>query len=225
LKVRGEASLVLESQAAYALWADTYSPYPHNALMSLEQQTLLSMLPEVAGSTVLDAGCGTGRYLRLLRERGAKAIGVDLSAPMLARAHAGGGRVARGNICALPIDSTSVDVVVSGLALGDVPDLELALAEMARVLRPGGCVVYSVVHPIGDRAGWSRTFTAGGRQHAIATYWHSLDEHRRACADAGLRLTGWLEPVLPEVPQHPAVLVVRAARATTLENAWRGPRR
>jgi malonyl-CoA O-methyltransferase len=204
--------MMLEPQAAYALWADTYPPHPHNALMALEQQTVLSMLPDVAGSTAIDAGCGTGRYLRLLRARGAIAIGVDLSAAMLTRARAGGATVARGNICALPIDSTSVDVVVSGLALGDVPHLELALVEMARVLRPGGCVIYSVVHPVGERAGWSRTFTAAGRQNAIATYWHSLDDHRAACTAAGLRVTEWHEPVLSEVPQHPAVLVVRACR-------------
>lgn len=204
--------MMLEPQAAYALWAETYSPYPHNALMALEQETVLSMLPDVSGSIVMDAGCGTGRYLRLLRERGATAIGVDLSAAMLARAYADGASVARGDICALPIDATSIDVVVCGLVLGDVPHLEIALTEMARVLKPGGCVVYSVVHPVGEWAGWSRTFTAAGRQNAIATYWHSLEEHRRACAHAGLRITGWQEPVLAEVPRHPAVLVVRASR-------------
>jgi malonyl-CoA O-methyltransferase len=204
--------MMLEPEAAYALWAETYSPYPHNALMALEQQALLSLLPDVAGLTVLDAGCGTGRYLRLMRERGATAIGVDLSAPMLARAYADGASVARGSVCALPIDSTSIDTVICGLVLGDVPQLETALGEIARVLRPGGCVVYSVVHPIGERAGWSRTFTAAGRQNAIATHWHSLEEHRHACAAAGLHITGWQEPVLAEVPQHPAILVVRASR-------------
>jgi malonyl-CoA O-methyltransferase len=204
--------MLLEPQAAYALWAETYPPHPHNALMALEQQALLSLLPDVTGAIAVDAGCGTGRYLRVLRDRGANAFGIDLSAPMLARAHAGGASVARGNICALPIHSAAVDVVVCGLALGDLPHLSIALGEMARVLRPGGSLLYSVVHPIGERAGWSRTFTAGGRQNAVATYWHSLDQHRRACADAGLRITGWQEPVLAEAPQHPAVLVVRTSR-------------
>ena len=203
---------MLEPQAAYELWAATYPPFPHNPLMALEQQAVLSMLPDVNGATVIDAGCGTGRYLRLMRARGATAFGVDLSASMLMHARAGGGIVARGNLCALPIDSMSVDVVVCGLALGDVPHLDIALAEMSRVLRPAGCIVYSVVHPIGERAGWSRTFTADGRQNAIATYWHSLQQHRQACANAGLRVTGWQEPVLAAVPQHPAVLVVRATR-------------
>ena len=202
----------MEPQEAYALWAPSYPPHPHNALMALEQQTVLTMLPDLNGATALDAGCGTGRYLRLLRERGARVIGVDLSAAMLSRSGAERRIVARGDICAMPIGSMSVDVVVCGLALGDVPDLQAAVSELARVLRPGGRLVYSVVHPIGERAGWSRTFDAGGRQNAIATWWHSLDAHRRACARAGLSVTDWKEPVLAEVPEHPAVLVVGASR-------------
>lgn len=203
---------MLEPQAAYELWAANYPPYPHNALMALEQQTVLSLLPDVTGAIAIDAGCGTGRYLRLLRARGATAVGIDLSASMLARAQDEGETVMRGHLCSLPIGSMSVDVVICGLALGDVPNLDIVLGELSRVVRPGGLVLYSVVHPIGEQVGWSRTFTAAGRRNAITTYWHSLDDHRAACAAAGLRITAWEEPVLADVPAHPAVLVVRAAR-------------
>ncbi|HEX4914520.1 MAG TPA: methyltransferase domain-containing protein, partial [Vicinamibacterales bacterium] len=141
--------------------------------MELEQRTVLSLLPDLAGRVVVDGGCGTGRYLRELQERGADAIGIDLSGDMLARARAVTPRLLRADMCAMPIDSACVDLVVCGLALGDVPDLEPALVEMARVLRPGGSIVYSVVHPIGAERGWSRTFAAHGRQIAIATYWHT----------------------------------------------------
>jgi hypothetical protein len=72
--------------------------------------------------------------------------------------------------------------------------------------------VYSVVHPVGANASWSRTFDAGQRQVAINCYWHSTDEHRHACLAAGLRVTAWHEPVVPAAPDHPAVLVVRASR-------------
>ena len=202
----------LEPQAAYALWAESYAPYPHNALMALEQQTVLSLLPGLRGLTVVDAGCGSGRYLRELRERGANPIGIDLSAAMLAQARAVATPIARANLCALPIDSTAVDVIVCGLALGDTPDLEIALLEMARVLRPGGCVVYSVVHPVGGIAGWSRTFEAHGRRFAIDSYWHTVADHRQACLAAGLHITAWKEPALTEGSRQPAVLVVRASR-------------
>jgi malonyl-CoA O-methyltransferase len=204
--------LRLRPQAAYALWAETYLPRPHNPLMALEQQTVLSLLPELSGLSALDAGCGSGRYLRELRERGANAIGIDLSEAMLARAREVTTSVARADICALPLDSMTVDVIVCGLALGDVADLEIAVGEMARVLRPGGCVVYSVVHPVGRAKGWSRTFDARGRHVIIDGYWHTAEAHKQACAAAGLRMSAWEEPVLDASPHDPAILVVRATR-------------
>jgi malonyl-CoA O-methyltransferase len=201
---------LVDPQVAYSLWAPSYPPEPHNRLMEIEQATVMSLLPDVHGRTALDAGCGSGRYLRELRLRGARAVGLDLSDAMLARASAERHPLIRANLCALPIETGSVDVAVCGLALGDVADLALALAELARVLRPDGCLIYSVVHPAGRRAGWSRTFDAGGRVRAIETYWHSVDEHRRACEASGLAVTAWEEPVVEEAPQCPAVLVVRA---------------
>jgi len=199
-------------QSAYAIWAESYPPHAHNPLMELEQRTVLSLLPDLTGLTVVDSGCGTGRYLRELKERGADAIGIDVSGAMLTQAIDVTPRLVRADMCAMPIDSACVDLVICGLALGDVPDIELALVEMARVLRPGGSIVYSVVHPIGAVRGWSRTFDAHGRQIAIATCWHTTVEHRRACAAAGLRINAWEEPVLAQQPADPAVLVVRASR-------------
>lgn len=210
--VPGFSRRYIDPQAAYTLWAPTYPPHPHNRLMAVEQQTVLSLMPDLAGLTVIDAGCGSGRYLRELRDRGADPIGVDLSPAMIARARGTTRRVARANLCALPIGAASVDVIVCGLALGDVAQLATAIFEMSRVLRPGGCVVYSVVHPVGANLGWSRTFTVDSRQLAVDAYWHSVDEHRQACAAAGLRITAWEEPVIEEAPRHPAVLVVRATR-------------
>lgn len=209
---RRQAASQLDPQAAYSLWVKSYPPRPHNPLMELEHQTVLSLLPEVHGRTVLDAGCGTGRYLQELKARGAFVIGMDLSAAMLARARTLSDRVARADLRALPFDAMSIDVVVCGLALGDLAELELALAEIARVLRPGGCVIYSVVHPVGEQQGWQRTFETGGRQVAINSFWHSLDEHRAACAAAGVAIQEWREPELAQAPGRGAVLVIRAVR-------------
>lgn len=211
----------LDPQSAYSLWARNYPPRPHNRLMEIEHATVLELLPDVRGLTVLDAGCGTGRYLRELESRGAMAVGMDLSMPMLERAREAAGRVARADIRALPFDAMSLDLVVCGLALGDVAEIELALAEIARVLRPGGRVIYSVVHPAGEAAGWSRTFESGGRQWAIDGFWHSLDRHRQACGASGLTIEEWREPALDAALNRRAVLVVRAR--TTVERAQNGP--
>jgi malonyl-CoA O-methyltransferase len=211
---RGDRGRVerVDPQSAYALWAAAYPPRPHNPLMEVEHATVLALLPEVRGLTVLDAGCGSGRYLRALGERGARTIGVDLCEAMLARARDTTTRIARADLRALPLEARSIDLVVCGLALGDFAEIELALTETARVLRPGGRVIYSVVHPAGESAGWSRTFESDGRQLAIDGFWHSMDRHRRACAAAGFAIEEWREPEAAGAPGQRAALVVRARR-------------
>ena len=202
----------LDPQSAYQLWAGSYPPRAHNRLMEVEQETVLALLPDVRELTVLDAGCGSGRYLRVLGERGANAIGMDLSPAMLERARETTTRIARADLRALPFDARSFDLVVCGLALGDLAEIELALTEIARVLRPGGRVIYSVVHPAGGEAGWSRTFESGGKQWAIDSFWHSADRHREACASAGLVIEEWREPAVKQATDQRAILVVRARR-------------
>lgn len=202
----------LDPQSAYQLWAGSYPPRPHNPLMEVEQETVLALLPDVRELTVLDAGCGSGRYLRVLGERGANAIGMDLSPAMLELARETTTRIARADLRALPFDAMSFDLVVCGLALGDLAEIELALTEIARVLRPGGRVIYSVVHPAGGEAGWLRTFESGGKQWAIDSFWHSADRHREACASAGLVIEEWKEPAVKQASDQRAILVVRARR-------------
>ena len=123
----------------YAAWAETYPPSAHNPLMEVEEAAVLALVPAVAGLTVLDAGCGTGRYARLLTARGARqVVGVDLSPAMLARAAAEMNRI-RGRLERLPFASRSFDLIVSGLALPDVDRLEPVVSEWSRVLVPAGC--------------------------------------------------------------------------------------
>jgi ubiquinone/menaquinone biosynthesis C-methylase UbiE len=182
--------------------------------MEVEQAAMLDLLPNVDGLDALDVGCGTGRYARLLLARGARVVGVDLSDAMLGRARAGGARLIRADLRALPLRGASFDIVVSGLTLGDVAELDDAMAEMARVLRSGGRLVYSVVHPIGAQAGWARTFDESGRTFEVETCWHPIDAHANALAAAGLEIERQREPVLrqPNGTPVPAALVLRAAR-------------
>ena len=79
---------ILDPVEAYALWAPSYPARAHNPVMLADERAMLGLLPgDVTGRNVLDAGCGTGRYMRHALQRGAgKVIGVDLSPDMLARA-------------------------------------------------------------------------------------------------------------------------------------------
>ena len=90
-----------------------------------------------AGSTVLDVACGTGDFCRELEKAGLRAVGLDYSAGMLARARTSAPLV-RGNALSLPAGDGSFDGITSGFALRNVTDLQKTFEEMARVLRPGG---------------------------------------------------------------------------------------
>ena len=93
------------------------------------------------GGDVLEAGCGTGLILERIARFARSARGIDLSGGMLARAHARGLEVAQASVTALPYQDASFDVVCSFKVLAHVADIEAALAEMARVTRPGGHVL------------------------------------------------------------------------------------
>jgi demethylmenaquinone methyltransferase/2-methoxy-6-polyprenyl-1,4-benzoquinol methylase len=87
---------------------------------------------------VLDVGCGTGDLARSLTSGGHRAVGVDLSFGMLAAARPGRAPLVQADAAALPFASASVDGVISGFAVRNFADLPGVLAELARVLRPGG---------------------------------------------------------------------------------------
>lgn len=91
--------------------------------------------------TVLDLACGTGDLARLAHAAGAgHVIGVDLTVRMLvlARPRDPAVQYVAGDMAALPAATASVDAVTTGYGLRNVPDLDVAIAEIARVLRPGG---------------------------------------------------------------------------------------
>ncbi len=104
--------------------------------------------PLAPGATMLDMGCGAGTDLLLAAMHvgpSGRAIGVDMTEPMIARATAGAAdtglanvEVRLGDATALPAADGSVDVLISNGVFNLVPDKERALAEMFRVLPPGG---------------------------------------------------------------------------------------
>jgi len=100
--------------------------------------TVDSLLPYARGRDVLEVGCGTGLILKETAGVARRAAGVDLSAGMLRKARARGLRVVQGDATAIPFASESFDVICAYKVLPHVRDLKASLAEMGRMLRPGG---------------------------------------------------------------------------------------
>jgi ubiquinone/menaquinone biosynthesis C-methylase UbiE len=100
-----------------------------------------------AGKDVLECGCGTGLILERIRGHARHATGIDLSPGMLELARARGLDVHEGSVTELPFADASFDVTCSFKVLAHVPDIGRALAEMARVTRPGGVLLAEFYNP------------------------------------------------------------------------------
>lgn len=98
---------------------------------------LLSLADLCPGAVVLDAGCGCGGTLALLRGAGVQALGLDVRPDFLCQAHAQGHGVMQADMAALPVATQSLDAVFCECAW-NLSKKEQALTEFFRVLRPGG---------------------------------------------------------------------------------------
>jgi len=174
-------------RGVYAAFAERYDAVaptkPYNALY--ERPATLALLGEVAGLRVLDAGCGSGICSEILARRGATVHGVDVTPEMLA--------LARRRCAGLPVELTlgdlakplhwladqSFDRVLCALALDYVAPLDPVFAELHRVTRPGGALVFSMGHPMGD---WMDEGTHGDRSYhetnRFGMYWGGFGEPR-----------------------------------------------
>jgi ubiquinone/menaquinone biosynthesis C-methylase UbiE len=93
---------------------------------------------------LLEVGCGTGLVLERTARFARRAVGIDLSPGMLSRARQRGLDVHEASATSLPFADASFDVAYSFKVLSHVPQLDVALAEMLRVVRPGGHLVFDI---------------------------------------------------------------------------------
>ena len=143
------------SRAYYDDFATGYERERHRGYHVLLDELELGIVePLVRGRDVLEVGCGTGLILEKLARFARRAEGVDLSPGMLEHARNRGLDVREGSATELPYPDDSFDVAVSFKVLAHVPDIERALSEMARVVRPGGHVIAELYNP------WSLRFLA-----------------------------------------------------------------
>jgi ubiquinone/menaquinone biosynthesis C-methylase UbiE len=209
----------LSPTAAYRLWSATYDSDP-NPLLALEHRVLRRRLALTPATRVLDLATGTGRWLDYALSHGAHGVGVDLSAEMLAKAAnkpGMGGRLVQATISALPFSDNWADLAICSFALGYVASLDLAFREMARTAKR---VIVSDLHPEAVRAGWVRSFRAGGRRYDIVNHSHSRSVLSESSRAAGL-LPSWSLEASFEEPERE--MFERAGKGDAFEAATRIP--
>ena len=139
----------------------------------LNTPAFFEMLPEVNGLFGLDVGCGEGHNTRLLAEHGARVVGVDISKRFVHHAseaehdHPLGVRYEVASAVDLPFDGASFDFATAFMSLMDIPETEKVLAEVFRVLRPGGFFQFSITHPCFDTPHRENLRDEAGRTYAI----------------------------------------------------------
>jgi SAM-dependent methyltransferase len=137
----------------YDSFAEAYSAETENNLVNAyyERPAMIALAGDVADRRILDAGCGSGALSAALRDRGAVVTGIDASAGMLALARRRLGDDADLHVVdlsdRLPFADGAFDDVVASLVLHYLEDWGPMLAELRRVLRPGGRLIASVDHP------------------------------------------------------------------------------
>lgn len=139
-----------KTRKVYSLAAATYDAEPNSVLFT-ETETVLAMLDARQGDSVLDAACGTGKYVLEVLKTGADCVGLDFSGEMLAIA-AGkcpAARFINHDLMSLPLpfaEETFTKIVLAH-ALWHVAAIETLFTDFTRLLKPGGRLVVSVTHP------------------------------------------------------------------------------
>ncbi|CAN7348468.1 methyltransferase domain-containing protein [Terrabacter sp. LjRoot27] len=195
----------------YDSFAESYAKANETGLFNAyyARPAMVELAGDVEGRRVLDAGCGSGPLSEDLRSRGAHVSGFDSSQAMLELARQRLGAEADLRVAdlsqPLPYADATFDDVICSLVLHYLEDWTAPLAELRRILQPGGRLLLSVNHPrilessdpdadYFSVTRYSEEYLFDGRP-AVLTYWHRpLHAMSDAFTEAGFRIAVISEP-------------------------------
>ena len=209
-------------EARRALYEHAEGPDP--------RELVFAAVAEVRPAQVLEVGGGPGELaFRIGNELGCEVVMVDVSGRMVELAQRRGVEARVGDVQELPFEDESFDCAVAAWMLFHVPDLDRGLAELARVLRPGGRLVavtnsehhLSELRALAGRAAWERTFTRENGADAIGRHFGAVE---RRDADGWITIDdedtirGFVRSLDSDVPVEVGAhqLPFRSRRATSI---------
>ena len=177
----------IQVRQGYDLWSRIYDQKA-SALVALDRRHTLRHLRPRPGERILDAGCGTGAHLESILQAGARAVGLDFSAGMLA--------AARRTLLSMPLIQADLnrplpvldgmfDAVLCSLVSEHLTHLTVFFEGLHGVLRPGGRLVFSAFHPQMAAAGVEANFEVDGTQFRLGAELHTIEDYTSAIGAAG----------------------------------------
>lgn len=189
----------VDTRAGYNLWSAIYDE-ERNPLVVLEEPVVQAWVPDPSGLRVADVGCGTGRHTVWLAQQGASVDAYDFSAGMMAKALEKLGDL---NVRLhehtlpdpLPVADSAFDLVLFALVADHIADLEAAFHELYRVTRPGGQIIFTVLHPAMNLLGITARFTdpQSKQETRVAAFEHTYADYVMAVLRSGLQIVEIVE--------------------------------
>lgn len=196
------------SQEAYNLWADNYDEQPDNLMFYFDQWAFTELIAPVTitNKQVADIGCGTGRHWPLIfQNRPAGLTGYDVSDGMLNRLKLkfpDADTVLITDNFLDEVPDHTYDLIISTLTVAHIENLEQAMLEWCRVLKPGGDIIITDFHPKALAAGGKRTFEYKSTHIPIVNYVHQVDTIKSFFTTNGFVVANQVERVVDHSVMH-----------------------
>lgn len=192
----------------YDRWAASYDKQPDNLILRLDEEIVGPFLETISldDKAVADIGCGTGRHwAKLFSKKPASLTGFDVSAGMLAQLQhkfpTAKTVLLDGNKLAGVADE-AFDVVFSTLTIAHIEEIEEALQDWSRVLKPGGDILITDYHPVALQRDAKRTFKHEGKTIALKSYVHPIEMLRQISKQLGWTEIRFTERHIDEQVKH-----------------------
>lgn len=192
----------------YDLWAGSYDNQPDNLILWLDEEilALLTGSVQLEEKAVADIGCGTGRHwATLFSKKPASLTGFDVSKGMLAQLKkkypSATTTLLSGNKLTGTGDS-AFDIILSTLTIAHIEQIEEALQEWNRVLKPGSDILITDYHPVALQRDAKRTFKHNGKTIALKSFVHPLEKLRQIGKQLGWTEMRFTERKIDEQVKH-----------------------
>jgi len=185
----------LTTEAYYDRFSTSYEDHRHHGYHRMIDELELDLVRRYGrGGDVCEAGCGTGLLLKEAARIARSAVGIDLSHGMLSHARARQLKVVQASLTHVPLPSASFDLVYCMKVLAHIPPIQAAVAELARLTRPGGHLLLEFYNPLSlrflaKRLGGPGRIAAGTTEQDVFTRYDTLAQ-ARSYLPAGVELVG-----------------------------------